>query len=527
MIILILLTSVYADFGVPPAGWEDFKVGLVSDGDETSTGRLNTAVNELGIHIDYRYRYINEGVDPAGNATQWVFPKPGNGVNYSEVSMELTGTEASYVIYVLQEEGGTSALLNNVNDPIKARHFFHTLRIVGENIKGHKSVVIVEPDTWGYLMQDHYGTEPNPNVEVDPVKIPARVNDIPDSSFYDTTIHHDWISGDHDTIVELVELDFSYLEDLPNNLAGFGRAIIRTLHKYAPDSYVGFLASHWSVNLGLDGNGWNDSGMVWASRELIDTSAALNVEFFNKLYWGSVDDDHPLQEGDNPDFIGVEKNGWCAGTWEDFDGRTNWYWNDTHMENYLYWTEKIARGLDLPVVGWQISIGNMNNPNTSDTENMANAFKDTFFPYFFDNVDAFLEAGFIGFLVGKGLSQATDYTLPSENVGEQGWFFTNLQEFDRNRPYDIGDGTGSVDENMQTRDYSPLSWNIHGPKLTVSHKEIQNGVLSLHTLQGRVVQTQSFENGAAILETPASGLYAVSLKTPAGITLRNLIRFTP
>ena len=105
------------------------------------------------------------------------------------------------------------------------------------------------------------------------------------------------------------------------------------------------------------------------------------------------------------------------------------------MKNYLTWVKQIAQGLDLPVVGWQISIGNMDNPNTADVTNMANAYKDTFFPYFFKHVSEFTDAGFIGFLVGKGLQQATDFTLPGETVGEKGWFLSQLKEFDKKRPY--------------------------------------------------------------------------------------------
>jgi hypothetical protein len=213
-------------------------------------------------------------------------------------------------------------------------------------------------------------------------------------------------------------------------MAGFGVAIIRTMHKFAPDCYVGFLASHWSVNL----SGWNIRGMVWSSPELVDTSAKVNIEFFSKMY-GFSDPAIKLKSGDKADFIGVEKNGKCAGEWTGNDETGLWYWDDAAMEKYLKWTKQIAQGLNLPVVGWQISIGNMDNPNVGDGINFANAWKDTYFPYFFKNVDKFIDAGFIGFLVGKGLAGGTDYTLPSEDVGEKGWFFNQLINFDKKRPY--------------------------------------------------------------------------------------------
>ena len=80
-------------------------------------------------------------------------------------------------------------------------------------------------------------------------------------------------------------------------MAGFGRAIVRTMHKFAPDCYVGFLASHWSVNLNLGGKGWSSDGLVWATPALRDTSAKINIEFFEKFYFGSIDEEHPFKKG--------------------------------------------------------------------------------------------------------------------------------------------------------------------------------------------------------------------------------------
>ncbi|MGM0443382.1 MAG: hypothetical protein ACQEQV_04265 [Fibrobacterota bacterium] len=495
----------FAGFGQAPKGWEDIRFGLVSNGlpyDESQpltwdTHRLKTATEELGIDIKYRYRYVNEGVNPAKNACvnlfQWKW-----GTNYSEQAQEQAGVEASYVIYVLQEEGGTAKLLSNISDAQKMQHFFHTLRIVAENAAGHGAVIVVEPDTWGYLLQDHYQTKENDDIEVDPREIPAVVNNIPDTvvrdSFYvipDTS--KPW---EKQIVDSAKEISYEYLSDLPNTMAGLGRGIIRTMHRYAPDCYVGFLASHWSVNLGLDGNGWNSQGMVWASDELIDTSAKINIEFFERLYWGSIDEEHPKKPGDDPDFIGVEKNGWCAGKWKDKDGRTDWYWGDQEMKNYLGWVKQIGQGLDLPVLGWQISIGNMDNPNSFDTEHMANAWEDTFFPYFFDHVDEFIDAGFIGFLVGKGLSQGTDYTLPSEPYGEQGWFFSQLMEFDKGRPYDINFNDTATSVLKHRPHPAALEVSRAGQKLQIhTEQSLAGAVVQLYSLKGQLLREYRLDRG--------------------------------
>ncbi len=511
-IISLMIVSVSAKFGEAPAGWEDMRFGLVSNGSPTEpdSKRLKTAVEEMGIKIEYRYRYVNEGVDPAKNACVNLFRWEWD-ADYSKHSKRDAGVEASYVIYVLQEEGGRIKLLQNMADPDKMQKFFHTLQTVAEHANSFGATIIVEPDTWGYLLQDRFGTTENTSIEVDPLKIPAVVNNIKDTvvqdSFYvipDPTKPWEKVKASKDKPIQ-----FGYLSDLPNNMAGFGRAIIRTMHKFAPDCYVGFLASHWSVNLNLGGKGWSSNGMVWATPELIDTSAKINIEFFKKFYYGSIDEAHPWKPGDSPDFIGVEKNGWCAGTWEKSDGRMYWYWGVQEMKNYLKWVKQIAHGLDLPVVGWQISIGNMNNPNTADGTNMANAYKDTFFPYFFTHVKEFTDAGFIGFLVGKGLQQATDFTLPGETVGEKGWFFSQLKEFDKGRPWLDTTIVSIVEKTPQSSKSGRLfiSQTTAGLNLSLSNSYAEGAAttIKISNLRGQMVSRVSTAYSENIF-TPTSML---------------------
>ena len=517
LFITIITASLFAQFGKTPYGWGDFRFGLVSNGlpydpstpNSFDTYRLKTATEELGIKISYRYRYVNEGVDPKKNACVNLFPWKWNN-NYSKRAKELAGVESAYVIYVLQEEGGRPKLLSNMNDPEKAKLFFWTLQTVAENANGYGSTIIVEPDTWGYFLQDANNSGGwVAGMETDPTKIPARVNDLQNLEVLDTTIirpdpAQPWVEAEQ---ITPKTISFEYLSDLPNTMAGFGVAIIRTMHKFAPDCYVGFLASHWSVNL----PGWSGKGLVWSSPELIDASANANVEFFSKMY-GFSDPAITLKSGDRADFIGVEKNGWCAGEYEVKKSNTDWYWGDSEMENYLLWTKRIAQGLDLPVIGWQISIGNMGNPNAANEAKFANAWKDTYFPYFFDNVDKFKDAGFIGFLVGKGLAEGTDYTLPDENVGEKGWFFNKLIEFDKNRPYyteeNETDGGGDTKispppAKNEVKAANPVTAAVRGKNLNITLQGSGNANVSIYNVSGRRVYQTAINKSAVI---PVNGL---------------------
>lgn len=106
------------------------------------------------------------------------------------------------------------------------------------------------------------------------------------------------------------------------------------------------------------------------------------------------------------------------------------------MKNWINWGEGIGSLLDMPLVGWQISIGHPGLPNKCVKVGSDCSYEDTFFPYFFSNVKEFIDAGFIGMLVGKGLADDTDFSNPEEGeVADRGWFLKNCKTFDKGRPY--------------------------------------------------------------------------------------------
>ena len=382
-VILLSNLTIFAEVPIP-LNWGDIRIGLVNDNTQKINARMKQAVGE-GAQLLYRYRYLNGGFDSTSNSMSWMFTP---WTDYVKDSDSIAGVRPSFVIYLLQEEGGNAATIANVTSSVKMQQYFGNIRNLSTRCNGFQSIFIVEPDTWGYLMQGGY---------MDPEAISANVTDLGP--------------------------EFDYLQGLPNNLCGVAQGVIRTVKKYAPDAYVGCLASHWSVI----STGWNPDGLAWSTDELIDESITKNIAWFNKLLGNGPD---------RGDFIGVEKNGWSAGRWKKFDGRTSWYWGDEQMQKYLRWCKNIAEGLNLPVVGWQISIGHMGLPNITVDTYTDNAYEDTFFPYFFNHVNEFLDAHFIGFLVGKGIADDTDFANETEGeVGDRGWFFSHIKEFDKARPY--------------------------------------------------------------------------------------------
>jgi regulation of enolase protein 1 (concanavalin A-like superfamily) len=395
IVLAILPAAVYAQVS-PPAGWGDFQMGLVNDNSNIINVRMKKALAET-VKLHYRYAYVNNGVDPNTNALSWLFNQWGT--DYSKNSAEM-GLRPGYVIYMLQEEGGATALKNNILNATFMRNYFTSIRIVAEKSNGYKSIFVIEPDTWGYFLQDalQQGTQSDPRL------ISANVNNL--------------------------GAGYEYLSDLPNTLSGVALATIRTIRRYAPDAYCGLLMSFWSVNAnGATGPPVADGakGMVYWNQSDVDYSAKRNADFAIQLLGSS---------GDRGDFIGVEKNGWSAGNWLVKQNRNDYYWNDTQNGKWISWSKTLRQNINLPLLGWQISIGHMGLPNT------VNRYEDTFMPYFFTHVQDFINAGFIGFLAGKGLADCTDFTNLSGNelesngsAGDDGWFFEKLKSFDAGRPY--------------------------------------------------------------------------------------------
>jgi hypothetical protein len=391
--------------GAPP-GWGDFRFGLVSDGKDLFDARMRAARSE-GVRLDYRYAYVNSGPDTATNACSWLFGSWG--VGYVAGS-EALGLRPAFVIYMLQEDGGLAALEAHAADTAFLQAYFATLEYVGTRAAGHRAIFVIEPDTWGYIMQ----------AGVDP--------------------------GKRFAAVPALARRYPFLAGLPATWSGLAQAILRSLKRFAPDAYAGILVSHWTVNAeACPGPDTPDNGyaMPFMDTVDIDCSADKNAAFVRSL----------LGPGsDRGDFIGVEKSGHSAGWWYHFLSgeeayRRMYYWDDARNAHYLRWCARLARRTGLPLLGWQISIGSPGLPNACGPGPLADsvrfgletgncAFEDTFMPYFFSHPRDFLAAGFIGILAGKGQGDDTDYQPASMGPGgDGGWFFGKLKEFDRGRPW--------------------------------------------------------------------------------------------
>lgn len=462
---LLCAAAAHAKFGEAPANWSDFRIGLVNDNTAIHNTRMLQATQE-GVKLAYRYRYLNGGIDSTKNSMSWSFSQ---WTDYCADSPSKAGTQTAWVVYMLQEEGGNEATKANANDAAKVQNYLADIRSVVNRCKGQQSVYVIEPDTWGYLMQNGSATDKS-----DPCSIPAKVKNLGPG--------------------------WEFLNDLPDNLCGLVQATIRTVHYADPGAYAGVLVSHW----GYVATGWNANGLVWSPQNYVDQSAAANVAWYKKLLGSG---------NDRGDFIGVEKNGYSAGKWKSMDAtNSKWYWGDTEMQKYLSWSGAIGKGLDLPVLGWQISVGHMGLPNKSyDGSNTNSAYEDTFFPYFFGHVQDFLNAGFIGFLVGKGLADDTDFSNESEgaSAGDGGWFFSQLKQFDKGRPYITKWGTAAAKSHFSMIQGRILEQN--GSQIQLALPQNSLGQFRIRNSQGKILQSFNADSERYLLETKdlAPGAYLI------------------
>lgn len=371
----------FAGWGSAPKDWGDFRFALVDD--NTHADVIGQAL-QAGTKIYGRYRYLNGGADPASNWYSYSGADGATLTNFDKNSVDL-GIHSSYVIYMLQEEGGASGFFSNVNNAAFMKNFFKSVELAATMMAGQGTVYVIEPDTWGYLLQAEHAGGVTKDWGKSTAAKPAAVNN----------------------------LGIAYLSDLPNNVTGVVQGIFRAFRHADPTALVGLHAVTWAW---YPATGGDVRGMVYWKQADIDTYADMMSMFLGNLIGTGG-------TRDKGDFLTVEKYGLDAGV-----GGERYYWNDDNMAKWVGWSKRVAQKLDLPVLGWQIPIGHMGLPNTM------NRYEDTFMAYFFAHPKDFVDAGFIGLWVGKGLANGTDYSVKA-GEGDDGWLFQNMRAFDAKRPY--------------------------------------------------------------------------------------------
>ena len=452
---LFIGTEVYAQhnssWGRPPDGWDDFYLGLVNDYKKTNDvaepgywldviSKANglsayNAADPIKKSILYQYKYINAGVDTSTNwnTQKGIVPYGLDLLPSMRYDAEVVGMRCAWVIYMMQEDAGAATTKSNIANAAWLKKYFLNIKYVAQTGAGKKEIFIIEPDGFGQIIENLYNSGT------------AATGTSPSGIGLSMTAPMSTIAADP---------NYSYLAGLPNNFEGFVQGIIKTIRIYNPQAYCGLTVNLWGAYTSQNiPPAPPKSGLVWFTTPQIDAAVTYQASFYQNLL---------LDVGyDKGDFLISEKNG--APAYNGVGGQANWMWGDQQMQNYLYFYKNLSQSVCLPMVAWQVSLGQSNNAAGfgitltnppfapyAPLPNASQGYEDTFVQYLFNNVTGFIDAGFIGFLGGKGLVQGTDYSLQT-GYGDKGFFFNKARTvMDPGRPWNLYRGVAQPDLGADT-----------------------------------------------------------------------------
>ena len=240
-----------------------------------------------------------------------------------------------------------------INDAAFLARYLGDFRFLLQQIGNEPAMVHVEPDFWGYAQ----------HLNPDPHGIPAKVR-------------------------EAAPGDCGGQEE---SLAGFGKCLVAMARKYAPNARIGLHASYWAtgVDVALNPNGALD----------VRAEARKVATFLDAA--GATAGDFVVTDASDRD----------AGYYQSI-GR-NTFWDDKNLtlpdfHQAFSWAKALAEGLQIPVVYWQVPVGNAAQNNTTDH------WKDNRVDYFFAQPGELAAAHVAGMLFGAG---AGGMTTPESDGG--------------------------------------------------------------------------------------------------------------
>ncbi len=231
--ISIIITHATGSPGIPPGLPDYFTLGVRS-----TPGDLSWMTTS-GVPWDYRYTYVNPG---------WKTAESGQFIQNYASNSYARNLIPVYTWYEMSNgffTGMAVAQLTSLNTPGTMNTYFGDYvlllqRIVASNPLHRPVIVHLEPDLWGFIQQNSW----------DPTATPAAVAS----------------SG------------FSGLSTLPNNAAGFAKALVRLRDTYAPEVILAWHASLWGPN-----NGYSPTRVGAPDYQSAVTTGNAVGDFYNAL----------------------------------------------------------------------------------------------------------------------------------------------------------------------------------------------------------------------------------------------------
>ncbi len=346
-----------------PTGNNHFAFGL--DSHPGDVDYMNDMRAKNGAAFDYRYQYLAGGVNTGNGWETWNSPTGAFATLYIEESAKNHYTPVFVYYELLQSNGSCGGCgeqqkdLSNLANPSVMKAYYANWALLMQKIGATHTttLVIVEPDLWGFMQQTVVDGSNSA------ASIPASVGN----------------SG------------YSAVAGLPNTAQGYAWALLLLRDLYAPNAVLALHASNWATKFDISSN----------------TDPNLNVKGL-----AQKEAEFLLSAGVKGNPAGISRWNLLSNDVADHDsGQTDHWWDRTNetlpnFARYLHFISALTAASGLHVMMWQVPEGNqyfatMNNSQGHTQDNRAE--------YILGHIADFARAGIIGVLFGPG-NGGTEYT---------------------------------------------------------------------------------------------------------------------
>ncbi len=293
----------------------------------------------------FRYQYLAGGVNTGSGWSTW--NPAGSFVTRYDTETWAAGMIPVYSYYQLlqskpAEPGGEDAVdLAHLDDPATMASYWADVRLFFERAHGSKTVVLhVEPDLWGYIEQAARGD----NAATVPAVVPGN---------------------------------------LPQTAAGFAQEFVKLRDALAPNVVLAYHMSGWGTK--------HDILYEKPPNATVRAYATRSAAFYRSL---GARFDVSFEDFSDRD----------AGYYQVVEHNPNTWFKPADFARHLLYAATFVRLAGIRMVAWQIPLGNtvMRTENNTNDHYQDNRVQWLLGPDSRAHLRAYVAAGFVGFLFGRG-----------------------------------------------------------------------------------------------------------------------------
>ncbi len=322
------------------------------------TGYLDAMRSQNGTAWDYRYQYLSAGVNTGNGWSTWNQPAGAFATYYMQDSA-ANGYIPAFVYYNMLQSNGPSGGSEPGNDlahlasPSTMQAYYADWALLMQKIGafGKPTLVIVEPDLWGFIEQaaGRAGTNSGASLAAS----------VASSGYADAA-------------------------GFPNTAQGFAFALLHIRDRYAPNAVLALHASAWGTGIDLSSNPSPDLSVNGLAAQ---TASFLKTEGLAGTPAGVSTFD--VVSNDIADHDSGQSGNWWDPTNQTFP----------NFNRYLQYVSALSTYTGRGILMWQVPVGNQ----YFDTENNSQGHtQDNKAQYIVSHIADFAHAGVIGVLFGAG-----------------------------------------------------------------------------------------------------------------------------